>query len=165
MTRPAFTLAFSFTRALDRTPEVARRFYAALRPMTKCKISEITAKTSKRWIIPPATWNTVNPPSHAISRTTNSIVQMLISSPPRRMNPIKCKSRLNRFPRRVLTDLLVAVEKCFCTIGASACSTKIASDTTLTALRDFETLYKPTFPFLRQLKEAEYRSCPHTVFD
>lgn len=47
-------------------------------PITKCRIREITANTSNKWIRPPATWNTVKPPIHAISSTTNKIVQMLI---------------------------------------------------------------------------------------
>ena len=33
--------------------------------------------TSKMWIRPP-TWKTVNPLSHAVSKTKNRIVQMLI---------------------------------------------------------------------------------------
>ena len=51
---------------------------AARLPITKCRIREITAKRSNKWIRPPATWNTVKPPIHAINRTTNKIVQMLI---------------------------------------------------------------------------------------
>ncbi len=47
-------------------------------PITKCRIREITAKRSNKWIRPPATWNIVKPPIHAINRTTNKIVQMLI---------------------------------------------------------------------------------------
>ena len=51
---------------------------AARRPITKCRIREITANRSNRWIRPPATWNTVKPPIHATNSTTNKIVQMLI---------------------------------------------------------------------------------------
>ena len=39
----------------------------------------MTANTSNKWISPPATWNTVKPPSHAINRMTNKTAQMLIS--------------------------------------------------------------------------------------
>lgn len=59
--------------------------YVVRLPITKCKIREITAKTSNRWIRPLATWKTVKPPIQAISRTTNKIVQMLTCSPPFRI--------------------------------------------------------------------------------
>jgi len=42
-------------------------------------MSEMTANNNKRWISPPATWNTIKPPSHAIKRTTNSTAQILMS--------------------------------------------------------------------------------------
>ena len=56
----------------------SEKLYAVRAPKTKCRIREITANTSNKWISPPATWNTVKPPIQAISRTTNKIVQMLI---------------------------------------------------------------------------------------
>ena len=56
--------------------------HAVLAPKTKCMISEITAKISSRWISPPATWKTVNPPTHAINKITNNMVQMLMFSFP-----------------------------------------------------------------------------------
>lgn len=55
-------------------------FQTARRPITKCKIKEITANTSSKWINPPATWNTVNPQIQAISKITNNIVHILICS-------------------------------------------------------------------------------------
>lgn len=61
---------------LARTDSLARQ--AARLPITKCRIKEITANRSNKWIRPPATWKTVKPPIHAISSTTNKIVQMLI---------------------------------------------------------------------------------------
>jgi hypothetical protein len=57
-----------------------RQPYAVRLPKTKCKISEMMAKTSNKWINPLATCMTVNPPIHAISNITNRIVQILIVS-------------------------------------------------------------------------------------
>jgi hypothetical protein len=51
---------------------------AARLPITKCRIREITANRSNKWIRPPATWNIVKPPIHAIRSTTNKIIQTLI---------------------------------------------------------------------------------------
>ena len=54
------------------------RDQTARRPKTKCRINEMTAKISRRWISPPATWKTVKPHNHAINRMINNTVQMLI---------------------------------------------------------------------------------------
>lgn len=45
----------------------------ALRPRMKWKINAITAKISRMWISPPATWNAVNPSSHAMNKTAHKI--------------------------------------------------------------------------------------------
>src|SRR5438477_3673701 len=57
----------------DSLQKRARNIYATRLPITKWRIKEITANTSNRWISPPATWNTVKPPSQAISSTTNKL--------------------------------------------------------------------------------------------
>ena len=59
--------------ALTAYKKRARNIYATRLPITKWRIKEITANTSNRWISPPATWNTVKPPSQAISSTTNKL--------------------------------------------------------------------------------------------
>lgn len=63
----------------EREKACALGTQAVRAPSTKCKIREITAKTSNRWIKPPATWNTVKPAIQAINRTKNSMVQTLIA--------------------------------------------------------------------------------------
>ena len=68
--------------ALTAYKKRARNIYATRLPITKWRIKEITANTSNRWISPPATWNTVKPPSQAISSTTNKIVHILMVFPP-----------------------------------------------------------------------------------
>src|SRR5664279_6194425 len=44
-------------------------------------MSEITARISRIWINPPATWNTLRPNSQATNKITNRIVKILMNAP------------------------------------------------------------------------------------